>query len=157
MAEPFERARALASRGTSILLELDVSRAMREIVVLTLWARRIEHFEATIFLTEMGMVTPGKVAFRALLESMITINAVAKDDDVLKGYLDDDKIQQRKLIKKARDSSDPKYREHIDSEQEANLLKSISETKAKEQSTLELAKKAGPVLYEWYLIVYSPS
>lgn len=49
-----------------------------------------------------GLVAPAKVVFRAALESVFTIRAVACDEGTMKTYVNSDLCRRLKLIRKAK-------------------------------------------------------
>lgn len=152
--EPLIRSKELLNRGLATLSELDVPiDSLREVIVSTLWARCLEHYEAVIVLLERGMVTPAWVSARALIETLFTLGAIVQDDRVVQQYLEDDQVQRRKLLRKLRAVSNPHFSGMADPQLERQLDEEIKKSGARQLSTEFLAEKAG--LKDWYLVAYA--
>jgi len=148
-----ERSRHLVRSGLDLLRSIEIQvDSRRHIVTASLWARCLEHYEAVIVLAGKGLNVPAEVALRALIEVLLTLAAVVKDNDVLESYIKEDFVHRRNLTRKLRQVQDPAFARHVDPALEAELDRMIQETGARKLTLEFLAHKADMI--EWYLIVY---
>lgn len=155
----FARARKINRDCHELLFATDVrNRDPQAILVATLFMRALEHYQATLILLGRGVVAPAKVVFRAALESVFTIRAVACDKGALETYVNSDLRQRLKLIKKARqhDYTNLEELRKALSDGGDNIVNYLNEhinsSGVKEVKIEELSKLAG--MHEWYTSVY---
>lgn len=151
-----ERCKQLNRDVHSLLYSVDVhNKDGREVIVVLLLSRAVELYQATILLLMQGMETSAKVVIRGLLESVFSLRAVARDDETLKAYIEDDQFERRKMINKARRNDAPNLeslKEAATDELLATIERSIQEQRITHLTTEELSKRAG--MHDWYLTVY---
>lgn len=141
--------------GMDAISGLEV-RSSRQFLVSLLFARALEHFQAALFLLEMGMETSAKVAVRALCEATFTACAVVKDEETFTAYINQDLRYEQKLINKAFQGNPvvlAGIRSTTTREKRETLSKKIQDEDVKDLRVEELAKRAG--MHDWYLTVYA--
>ena len=127
----------------------------REIIVVCLFMRAIEFYQAVILLLEKGMQTSAKGAFRCLLEVIFRLVAVAKDDETLQAYIASDEIERLKTTNKAQHNSTPNMQllqEENLGEIKDEIKQTIDENKIKRDTTENYARKA--CMHDWYVDLY---
>lgn len=129
----------------------------KEVLCAILFARALEHYQATLILLGMALIAPAKVALRAMMESVFTTRAVAIDKDAWRAFINDDLLQRQKLIRRAQqyDHTNLKaLREALTQDDVAGRLEEqIKTSGAKKLTTKELSKFAG--MHEWYTTEYA--
>lgn len=155
----FARAQEINRDCHELLFTADVrNRHPQAILVATLFMRVLEHYQATLILLGRGLVAPAKVVFRAALESVFTIRAVACDEGTLKTYVNSDLCRRLRLIRKAKQHDHTnleELREALSNDRDGifnNLNEQIKLSGARELKIEELSKLAG--MHEWYTTVY---
>lgn len=152
-----ERCEQLNRDAHSLLYSIEVhNRDGREVMVALLLLRTVEFYQAAILLLTKGMQISAKVVIRGLLESVFSLRAIARDDETLKAYIEDDQIQRLKMINKARNNEAPNLellKEAATDELHATIKQSSQEKGITTLTTEELSKRAG--MHDWYLTVYS--
>ena len=151
--EASEKSRQLIQLGVNALSGLEVPKEIQPVLVASLWARCLEHYEAVIVLGEQGLITPAWVSLRALLETLFTIAAVSKDAEVRDLYVKEDAVQRKKLARKLREVTPPEFRKYVDPGFEKKLDDEVAASKAHSLSTKFLAERAE--LLDLYLVVYA--
>jgi hypothetical protein len=150
----FEQINALGEASLSLLASASVHDGdLREMLVSSLFARSLEHFNSVIHNSETGWLAPTQVALRALIESVFTLRAVATNDDVRERYLLEDDVQRLAMLRKLERAETPALRKHLDPDLKQKLEETVAGNKIGALRTEFLAEKAG--LLEWYLVVYS--
>lgn len=127
----------------------------REIIVALLLTRATELYQSSILLLTKGMQTSAKVVIRGLLESVFSLRAVARHDEILKAYIECDETERLKMINKAKNNNSPNLellKEAATNEFIASVRKTIDDKGIGRLSTEEFSKKAG--MHDWYLTVY---
>lgn len=153
----FARARQINRDCHQLLFAADIrNRDLEGVLVATLFMRALEHYQATLILLGMGLIAPAKVTLRATLEAVFTTRAVAANEDALRAFINDDLLQRRKLIRKA------KQHDHINLEELREALtddiidrlhKQIEASGAKRLTTEDLSKFAD--MHDWYTTEYA--
>lgn len=104
----------------------------------------------------MGLIAPARVLLRATVESVFTTRAVARDEKVLRAFINADLLQRRKMIKIAQQHDHTnleELREAITPELIDRLEEQIKTSGAKRLSAEELSRLAG--MHEWYTTHYA--
>jgi Family of unknown function (DUF5677) len=119
----------------------------RLMVAATVFSRVVSHFQATILLTELGMLLEARVVARAALEATFIIGALLKDEKFIDDYAKDHEVRRKKTIKSLLKHNDHELnaikttRERLQKELE-NVEKTISEEGIKELTVRETARRA---------------
>lgn len=150
----FETAWYLQSKTGQLLVRLRKQQGdIRELISALLLLRSIEHFEACLCLTQLGLDAPAKVSLRTLLETYFTIKAISSNEQMLTALILEGQAEALKLIRKCKEMKSPKFQDKYDPLLEKQLEEKAKESGSKIQKTEEIAKAAG--LHELYLGIYS--
>jgi Family of unknown function (DUF5677) len=153
----FARATQVNRDCHELLFGADIhNRAVREILVATLFTRVLEHYQAAILLLGMGVIAPAKVAIRSALEAVFATRAVADHDDALRAFIDDDLLQRRRLIRGAQVHDHTNLQELRGSLTDAiirDLEDEIRSSGVEALTTKRLSEFAG--MYDWYTTAYA--
>jgi hypothetical protein len=132
------------------------NRDPKEMLCATLFARVLEHYQATLLLLGTGLIAPAKVALRATIESVFATRAVAIDKEAWRAFINDDLFQRRKLIRRAQQHDHINLeglREALTQEVIDHLEQQIEASGATPLKTEDLSKRAG--MHEWYTTHYA--
>ncbi len=127
----------------------------REIIVVCLFIRALEFYQAMILLLEKGMQPSGKGVCRCLLDAVFRLVAVAKEDETLQAYIASDEIERLKTTNKAQHNSTPNMQllqEENLGEIKDEIKQTIDENKIKRDTTENYARKA--CMHDWYVDLY---
>jgi hypothetical protein len=126
------------------------------ILVVTLFLRALQHFQASILLLRKGLVAAGKVIIRAELEAIFALRAVASDEVNFRAFVSADMRERLNLIKKSRQYEYPilkMLREAISDDEISQLEAEVQQAGvAKKLTVRELSEQAK--LHELYVSVY---
>lgn len=128
----------------------------KQLLVSLLFARCLDHFQASVLLLEYGMVAAAKAVLRALCEAMFAACAISRNESAARSYVDDDLRQRQKMQNKALNSTGRELaviRTSATPQMRADLRDQITASGAKELKTEDLARMGG--LHDWYLSVYT--
>lgn len=153
----FARARQINRDCHELLFAADIrNREVQHLLVAPLFARALEHYQATLILLGIGLVAPSKVALRATIESVFTLRAVVANDESLNAFITADLIQRLKMINRAQKFDHPNFeelREAITPELVDTVKEQIRLFGAKYRTVEELSKLAG--MHDWYTTQYA--
>lgn len=129
----------------------------QQLVCASLYARCLSMYQAVISISIKGMETQASILLRCLLESLFSLVASSKFEEVVKQFIAADQVERRKFFNKARmwksDSLRDLADKHATDKMIQKIQKDIEETEAKRFPTEQIAIKAE--LHDWYLTAYS--
>jgi hypothetical protein len=153
----FKRARQINRDCHELLFAAAIhNRDPKDMLCATLFARVLEHYQATLILLGTSLIAPAKVALRATIESVFATRAVAIDKEAWRAFITDDLFQRRKLIRRARQHDHINLeglRKAITPDLVESLEQQIRDSGAKPLKTEELSKMAG--MHDWYTTHYA--
>lgn len=134
----------------------------QEVICATLFIRALGFYQAAIILIEMGLINEAKIILRSLFDTVFAISAVAKSEEVMREYINDDIYRRIYLLKKIKNNQktfEPILSKDVDKQIES-LLSELYETKKKmkpkEITSRYLAEKAGLLnLYDTAYVYFS--
>ncbi len=139
------------------VFQLDAhSKHLHEILVATLYIRTLSNYQAVILLAERGMMPEARTITRAMLETVFSLCAVAKSEQLATDYVREDQKKRLKFLNKFKEFHGdlPKDVDVDEIEELENRLKEdIKQKKIKERTTKQWAEEAG--LSNWYLTAYA--
>ena len=110
----------------------------------------MSNFQATILMSERGMINEAKALLRCLLECMFAIVAIDKDKNVVNQFVLEDLLQRKdylKAYKRNKGKGTPRHKDAPSMEEIDNMLqdveKQIEEDGVKKITKRDLAEKAG--------------
>lgn len=151
------RARRINCDCHELLFEADVrNRDLQHLIIVALFLRVLEHYQATIILLSKGLIGPSKSSLRSLLEATFITRNVALGDEATTAYINTDLVERKKQINKALNNDYDNFRElrdEITQEIVSNIDDKIEHHRAKKLSIEEQSKRAG--MHDWYTTLYS--
>jgi hypothetical protein len=151
------RARQINRDCHELLFAAEINkRDPKELLCATLFARALEHYQATLILLGTDLIASAKVALRATIESVFAIRAVATHKDVWRAFINDDLFQRRKLIRKAQQHDHINLRElckAVTPDIIERLEQQIKDAGTNQLKTEDLSKLAG--MHDWYTTTYA--
>lgn len=127
----------------------------QQVLVVALFLRILEHFQATVILLGRGLVSPAVVMARACLEAVFAARAIALAPDALRRFILDDQVQRVKLANKADQYAYPNLedlRQEVAKGLRCDIKSRIEGDGAKRFSTEEMSRLAG--MHDWYVTIY---
>lgn len=131
----------------------------QEMLVAALYIRALTNYQSVILLCERGMNAEARAMLRVMIETIVKLCAIAKDDrdhqKLTRDFVLEDQSEQLKLLRKFRNLHGGQFPPNMD----VNELKRLERQLEKEKPTLkvrnkeEWAKEAG--LHDWYLTAYA--
>jgi hypothetical protein len=147
-AEWFSLCENLNEFAQHVMLSFKPLRSDRRLtVVAAVFSRVVSHFQATILLTERGMLLEARVVARAALEATFIVGALLKDKKFVDDYAKDHEVRCRKTITSLLKHNDQELnaigttRERLQRDLE-RVEKIISEEGIKELKVRETARRA---------------
>ncbi len=144
--------------GQGLQYDLDINNENgQQLVCASLFARCVSMYQSTIILSVKGMEIQATILLRCLLESIFSLVASSKSEEMVKKYVNADFIERRKFFNKVRmcrsESMKDLAEKHATDEVIEEIKEDIKKTEAQRLSTEQIAIKAD--LHEWYLTAYS--
>ena len=129
---------------------------VQEMLTAALYMRTLSNYQSVILLCERGMAPERRAMLRVMLEAVVKLCAIAKDDPQLtKDFVLEDQSERLRLLKKFRRLYGGRLPPNVDVNEFEQLERQLEAEKRtiKVRTTEDWAKEAG--LLDWYLTAYS--
>jgi hypothetical protein len=147
--EYFDLSEGLNELSQSLMLQLEPKKDKeQEVIVSLLYCRVISHFQGVIILAERGMTSEARSIIRGLLDAVFACCALAKNQELVKDFINDDLCQRLKIVNSFMSLPKDVKRRHKTSNSKLKALakeiqQEIDEKSVKPLTSEFLAQKAG--------------
>lgn len=156
----FELAEKVNRIGNSLMYKLQIySENGKQVIAAALFVRILGFYQASLLLSERGMINESKVILRSMLNATFIICAITNSEEVLQDYVKEDIHHRIKALRKIKDNPHFFNQEfYKEVENEVNnlldqLVRERDEHKPKKLTVQYLAKKAN--MLDFYNTAYS--
>lgn len=92
------------------MFELDVHNShAQEVTIASLYLRSLNTFQSVVLLSERGMIPQAQILARALLETVFTLCALCKKNELVNVYINEDKQRRLKSLYKLKELHGEKF------------------------------------------------
>ncbi|NVN92476.1 MAG: hypothetical protein HXX11_18020 [Desulfuromonadales bacterium] len=126
----------------------------QETLVAAMFIRALHTFQGAVLMAERGMMTPGRMLARCMLEVVFQLVAISKDKSHAQEYAQSDTIHKLKSFRKLQKLGGPEFSKQIHLDRAAELENEKAALGLKNSAQVEeWAKRAG--LHNFYLTAYA--